>query len=197
MAEQIIRWYNESLDAFELEFDMKSDVKTRTLLHEKYDVFLYNIAMLLMYSQLTPQPVLLTVRKIDDHSLYYEDNKLFNGTRFVQLTSLQNIAMQTFIADNPKRMYLFGNSTVLPHEISTKHLSGMNVAMNTLLAKFNSDVNVRCYKDSDLTRDLLAYFVETNRVNAVAYHRIKRENCELKRQVETLGEQARVLCLEI
>ena len=187
-VEQLISLYHQSVEDFEMEFDMSSDGSSQKTFHQKYDAALYSIALLLMYSQLTTTPAAITLYKHDGHNLYYEQKRIYNGGSFVSLTSFQNIALQTMIKDQPERLYLFNNCTVLPDDLTSKTILSLNTTMNTLLAKFNPSFSIKMYKDVPLTKELLQYFVETNRVNSIAYHRVKDENTQLKRDVTVLRE---------
>jgi hypothetical protein len=138
---------------------MALDGSNQKTFYKKYDVVLYHLMIYLMCTQLTTRPMFITLKRIEEHPLFYSSRGLHNGDTIIPLQPIHHIAIMNIIDEHPQRIYLFTPSLVQPFELSSKDKICINNHFNRLLRQYNPDLSVSMYKNKKYGTNMLSLMI--------------------------------------
>jgi len=154
-AKDLFQLCNRLSDIVSEEFDMSLDGTNQKSFHKKYGMLLYHLMVYLMCTQLTPTPMLITLKKYDGHAMYYGPQGLYNGSAKIPLSPLHHNAIKNLIDDQPDRVYLFSPCTTLPSELTPKDKARIGNHFFRLLKQYNPKLKPCMYKDKTLSTSMM------------------------------------------
>jgi len=175
-AGTLLELYHQSVENLYQTFDMSADGSNQKTFHVKYDALLYNLLLYLLCTQFISKPMVITLRKYENHPFYYNSDGLHCGDNFIPLLSIHHIAINSMIDEHPNRIYLFNNSMTEPSQLNSTETKVMSNYLTKMLSKYNKQLSVKMFKQHETLSHMMSMMLARDAQLRIENVKLENEN---------------------